>query len=113
MRDDLVAELRLYVDDRRKLLLDRAHVDSRGAVRSPQRCGTPYQGGINAIRKLLRRLDIKPAQGVLERDHMSFGMPSLFIDSRLGQTKGRTFTPSSLGFRPISAAERHWHRKYI
>lgn len=63
MRDDLVAELRLYVDDRRKLLLDRAHVDSEALFVRRNGAALHTKAASNAIRKLLRRLDIKPAQG--------------------------------------------------
>jgi integrase/recombinase XerD len=63
MRDDLVGELRLYVADRRKLLLDRGRADP--GILFVRLNGAPLlvPAASNAIRALLRRLGIKSAQG--------------------------------------------------
>jgi integrase/recombinase XerD len=63
MRDDLVGELRRYVDDRRQLLFDQRCADPEALF--IRRNGSPLTtaAASNAIRRILRRLGIKPAQG--------------------------------------------------
>jgi integrase/recombinase XerD len=63
MRDDLVGELRRYVDDRRQLLIDQRCADPEALF--IRRNGSPLTtaAASNAIRRILRRLGIKPAQG--------------------------------------------------
>jgi len=63
IRNDLVSELRHYINDRRQLFLDRRCEDS-GAF-FVRRNGTPIPIGSasDAIRHLLRDLKIKPAHG--------------------------------------------------
>ena len=63
MRDDLVGELRRYVDDRRQLLIDQRCADPEAMF---IRCnGSPLTtaAASGAIRRILRRLGIKPAHG--------------------------------------------------
>lgn len=63
IRDDLIAELRLYLRDRHRLLLDLGRVDP-GTLFIRQKGGPiDAHGASVAIREILRRLDIKPAQG--------------------------------------------------
>jgi integrase/recombinase XerD len=63
MRDDLVRELRRYVDDRRQLLIDQRRADP-GAM-FVRRNGSPLTtaAASNAIRRMLRHLGIKPTHG--------------------------------------------------
>jgi integrase len=63
MRDDLVEELRRYIDDRRQLLVDQLCVDPQALF--VRRNGMPLTtaAASDAIRRILRRLGIKPAHG--------------------------------------------------
>lgn len=63
MRDDLVGELWRYVDDRRQLLIDQRCADPEALF--IRRNGSPLTtaAASNAIRRILRRLGIKPAHG--------------------------------------------------
>jgi integrase len=63
MRDDLVAELRLYVDDRCRVLHDRGQGDCEALFVRLNGAPLHTHAASEAIRKLLRRLAIKPAQG--------------------------------------------------
>lgn len=63
MRDDLVAELGLYVDDRCRVLHDRGQGDCEALFVRLNGAPLHTHAASDAIRKLLRRLDIKPAQG--------------------------------------------------
>ncbi|BAB54699.1 tyrosine-type recombinase/integrase [Mesorhizobium japonicum] len=63
IREDLIGELRLYLHDRRRLLLD-LHRPDHGAFFIRQKGGPlDISGASVAIREILRRLDIKPARG--------------------------------------------------
>ncbi|MER8754000.1 tyrosine-type recombinase/integrase [Mesorhizobium sp. M1050] len=63
MQDDLVGELRCYIDDRRQILIDR-HCANPEAL-FVRRNGSPLTtaSASDAIRRILRRLGIKSAQG--------------------------------------------------
>ncbi|RUU77126.1 MULTISPECIES: tyrosine-type recombinase/integrase [unclassified Mesorhizobium] len=63
MRDDLVEELRRYIDDRRQLLVDQRCEDPQALF--VRRNGMPLTtaAASDAIRRILRRLGIKPAHG--------------------------------------------------
>ncbi|MBB6414362.1 integrase [Mesorhizobium sangaii] len=63
MRDDLVGELRRYIDDRRQLLIDQRCVDPQALL--VRRNGAPLTtaAASAAIRRMLRGLGIKPAHG--------------------------------------------------
>ncbi|AGS24564.1 tyrosine-type recombinase/integrase [Rhizobium etli] len=63
IREDLIGELRLYLSDRHRLLVDLRRVD-HGALFIRQKGGPlDVSGASVAIREILRRLDIKPARG--------------------------------------------------
>jgi site-specific recombinase XerD len=63
MRDDLVTELRHYIDDRRQLMSDRDGTAPQALF--VRRNGSPLTIGSasDALRRILRRLNIKPAKG--------------------------------------------------
>lgn len=63
MRDDLVGELRRYIADRRQILIDQRCPDPEALF--VRRSGAPLTtaAASDAIRRILRRLAIKPAQG--------------------------------------------------
>ena len=65
IRDDLVAELRCYLDDRRELLIAQRRGDPQALF--VRRNGSPLTtpAASEALRRMLRRLGIKPAQGRL------------------------------------------------
>jgi integrase/recombinase XerD len=99
MRDDLVRELRRYVEDRRQLLIDQRRVDP-GAM-FVRRNGPPLLPTLSA--GMLRHLGIKPAHGRTGARPTSSAMPSRCIASRSGRGKAPIYTPSSPCCRPISA----------
>ncbi|TIL83964.1 MAG: integrase, partial [Mesorhizobium sp.] len=63
MQDDLVGELRCYIDDRRQILIDQHCADPEALF--VRRNGSPLTiaSASDAIRRILRRLGIKSAQG--------------------------------------------------
>lgn len=63
MGDDLVGELRCYLADRRQLLVDQRCAEPQALF--VRRNGSPLTtaAASDAIRRILRRLGIKPAQG--------------------------------------------------
>ncbi len=63
IRNDLVAELRHYIDDRRHLFLDRQGEDSVAFFVRRNGTPIPINSASEAIRRLLRDLKIKPAHG--------------------------------------------------